>query len=124
MDPFDLSWLIVKHNPDYNGSADLFLPHLEEFEIYDTMASDTTALEFITSRLNPLSHVAVLKSVLIYFNRAKGPDKIEIQELAEAHAVHAGVSLKLHLKYLPPTLELRNPFNFVPPAALDTWIKF
>lgn len=120
VDSFNLSCLIVNGNADTITPIMDVLPSLEDFELHDTLESDDTVLKFITSRMDPFSHIAVLKRVKILFVRVNEPNGIDIQEQVELHARKTGISLiELNLEYLPPLpiLEYDNPF--FPPIKSD-----
>lgn len=103
VDSFDLSWLVVDSDNPNSITPMGVLPQLEDFELYETLESDDTVLKFITSRMDPFSHIAVLKRVKVVFDRAQEPNGIDIQEQIEVISRNAGISLELNLEYLPPS---------------------
>ncbi|KDR82008.1 hypothetical protein GALMADRAFT_152802 [Galerina marginata CBS 339.88] len=94
---------LLKTNP-FGGPHDdseILLPHLEVFESrHGTNLTDEQVLQFITSRMSPLSQgaVASLKCVRIMFDRTK---KIDVVQAVEHFREFTG------MRFDPPKLDLK-----------------
>lgn len=100
LDPFYLRWLIAQI--DIN-SGDTLLPRLEDFELHTTRTSDDTILQFITSHMGTVPHIAILKRVKIVLDRLKVPNSIDIHEAVQARSQMLGISINLLLEYPLPS---------------------
>lgn len=82
-DPFDLEILVTRFDIENESIPNIaptrqLLPHLKVFELHMTIVSDDLALRFVSSRMKPTSHIAVLKKVKIDFHRFKEKDGLDL----------------------------------------------
>ncbi|KAH9478330.1 hypothetical protein JR316_0008783 [Psilocybe cubensis] len=116
-DPFDLENLIVGNFPD--GNMQTLLPSLEVFELDHTEVSDDIVLRFVTSRMKPQSPIAVIKKVVIQFNRLKDENGYDLSEEIRARADEAGVQVETTFHYALSTLQVEKKNNFLSPSYQD-----
>ncbi|KAH9478364.1 hypothetical protein JR316_0008818 [Psilocybe cubensis] len=122
METFDLEALVIRRdvdgelNPSTSTSIQL-LPCLEVFELHRAIVTDEQVLRFISSRMNPKSHIAVLKTVKVYFDRLKEYDgSLDLVEETRCRADTAGIQIHTKFRYSLTIFDVEKSRNFLSPS--------
>ncbi|PPQ86631.1 hypothetical protein CVT25_006815 [Psilocybe cyanescens] len=118
-DPFDLETLIIDNILDTAPSQ--LLPHLEVFELHLTKVSDHIVVRFVTSRMNTMSHIAVLRKVRIIFARVKEEGGLDIVDEIRSRAEMAGIQMDISVQYAPTSLQVEKSRNFLSPSFIEPY---
>ncbi|KAH9478362.1 hypothetical protein JR316_0008816 [Psilocybe cubensis] len=121
-DTFNLECLVVRANGNVVDELPYkeLLPRLEIFELYRTLASDDLLLRFVDSRMNPSSHVAVLKKVSIHFDRLREEENLDLAHEIRVRGNAVGVHVVTEFSYSTSTLEVKKKKNFMSPSYIPS----